>query len=141
MPDGIPSAKRDAVMAEHSTGCTVLPAWHTLRFHTVSTPNTGPLQTLDQDPGPQQITLPDPTNLLYTRIGSDRGNPHSTIMHCIQNIHTHSNGTTAPSRKPNTNMFKRPNISCCYGTSLCTDASPTDRRTRPTQSQSHRSLP
>ena len=35
--------------------------------------------------------------LLYTRIGSDRGNSHSTIMHCIQNIRTHSNGTTAPS--------------------------------------------
>ena len=37
--------------------------------------------------------------VLYTRIGSDRGNPPSTIMYCIQNIHTHSNGTTAPSRK------------------------------------------
>ena len=26
-----------------------------------------------------------------TRIGSDRGDPRRTIMHCIQNIHTHSN--------------------------------------------------
>ena len=36
---------------------------------------------------------------LYTRKGSNRGNPQSTIMYRIQNIHTHSNGTTAPSRK------------------------------------------
>ena len=33
---------------------------------------------------------------LYIRKGSDRGNPQSTIKHSIQNIHTHSNGTTAP---------------------------------------------
>ena len=36
---------------------------------------------------------------LYTRKGSNRENPQSTIMYRIQNIHTHSNGTTAPSRK------------------------------------------
>ena len=28
--------------------------------------------------------------VLYTRIGSDSGNPQSAIMYCIQNIHTHS---------------------------------------------------
>ena len=38
-------------------------------------------------------------NSLYTRKGSDRGSSQSTIMHCIQNVHTHTNGTTAPSRK------------------------------------------
>ena len=40
----------------------------------------------------------DVAGLVYTRIGSSRGNPQSTIMQCTQNIHTHSNGTTAPSR-------------------------------------------
>ena len=35
-----------------------------LRQHTVSTPNIGPLQTLDQDLRTQQITLPDPTKML-----------------------------------------------------------------------------
>ena len=30
----------------------------------VSTPNIGPLQTLDQDLRRQQITLPDPTNMV-----------------------------------------------------------------------------
>ena len=44
--------------------------------HTVSTPNIGPLQTLDQDLRPQQKNLADPTN-----------------------------------------MFKRPNVLCCYGRS------------------------
>ena len=38
------------------------------------------------------------TVLLYTRMGSNRGNPQSTIMYCTQSNHTHSNGTTAPSR-------------------------------------------
>ena len=45
---------------------------------------------------------------LYTRIGSDRGNPQSTIMYRIQNIHTHSNGTTAPSRKSFSAHFAKP---------------------------------
>ena len=45
-----------------------------LPLPTVSTPKIGPLQTLDQDLRPQQIALPEPTN-----------------------------------------MFKRPNILCCYG--------------------------
>ena len=35
--------------------------------------------------------------LYCTRKGSDRGNPQSTIKYCTENIHTHSNGTTAPS--------------------------------------------
>ena len=52
---------------------------------TVSTPNIGLLQTLNQDLRPQQITLPDPTN-----------------------------------------MFKRPNIWCCYGISVCRRISPYD---------------
>ena len=33
---------------------------------------------------------------LYTREGSDSGNPQSTISYCRQSFHTHSNGTTAP---------------------------------------------
>ena len=36
---------------------------------------------------------------LYTRIGSERGNPQSPIMYRKQSILTHSNGTAAPSRK------------------------------------------
>ena len=51
----------------------------------VATPNIGPLQTSEQDLRPQQITLPDPTN-----------------------------------------MFKRPNIWCCYGISVCRRISPYD---------------
>ena len=41
------------------------------------------------------------SNTLYTRIGSDRGKTPSTITYCIQNIHIHSDGTTATSRKSN----------------------------------------
>ena len=41
----------------------------------------------------------DPHLPFYTRKGSDRGNPQSTILHCIEKIHTHSNGTAAPSRQ------------------------------------------
>ena len=40
-----------------------------------------------------------PVCFIYTRIGSDGGKPQRTTMYCAQNIHTHSNGTTAPSRK------------------------------------------
>ena len=46
-----------------------------LSLSTVSAPTVGPLQTLDQHLRPQQVTLPDPTN-----------------------------------------MLKRPNILCCFGT-------------------------
>ena len=35
---------------------------------------------------------------LCTRIGSNGGNPQSTIMYHIQNIHTHSGETFTPSR-------------------------------------------
>ena len=35
-------------------------------------------------------------HLFAHRIGIDRGKTQSTIMYCIRNIHTHSNGTTAP---------------------------------------------
>ena len=38
-----------------------------------------------------------PLQFLYTRIGSNRGTPQSTIMYRIQNIHTHSNVKTEPS--------------------------------------------
>ena len=41
-----------------------------------------------------------PHSLLYTRKGSDRGNPQSTIMHRVQNTYTHSNGTTSPLHTP-----------------------------------------
>ena len=43
---------------------------------------------------------------LYNRIASDRGNPQSTITHCTENIHTHSNGTRAPPRKLQRCMHK-----------------------------------
>ena len=42
-----------------------------------------------------------------TRKGSDRGNPRSTIMHCMQHIHTHSNGTTAPLERHNSTCSSR----------------------------------
>ena len=43
-------------------------------------------------------TAPDTPSLLYTRIGRNRGNPQSTNMQSTQSIHSHSDGTTAPSR-------------------------------------------
>ena len=43
----------------------------------------------------QQVCLYlDLFHLLSTRERSDRGNPQSTLMYCIRNVHTHSNGTT-----------------------------------------------
>ena len=58
---------------------------------------------------------------VYIRIGGDKGKPQSTITYSIQNIHTHSNGTTAPSPKifpsnPGSRATNPPNTSvCCNG--------------------------
>ena len=44
----------------------------------------------------ESVSIISDVEVLYTRKGSDRGNPQSTIMYCIKNIPTHSNGTTSP---------------------------------------------
>ena len=62
-----------AVMKAASSGARTL---STSAYRTVSTPNIGPLQTLNRDLRPRQIALPDPKD-----------------------------------------MFKRLNVSCCYGSS------------------------
>ena len=65
-----------------------------------------------------------PFACLYTRIGSNRGNSQSTIMCRKQNIHTHSNGTAAPSRKSFPSHFAILPVCYLFGCQTCSPPHP-----------------